>query len=59
MPGNIQDGFSGRAMPSSRRTVFAELRECVQLQAQSHDATTERSQVAQTSRKTFSSRRRG
>jgi hypothetical protein len=33
--------------------AFSELREYVQLQAQYHDGTTDRSQLAQTSRRTF------
>lgn len=40
-------------MPYSLCTAFAESREFVELQAQYHDGTTERSQLAQTSRKTF------
>jgi len=40
-------------MPYSLCTAFAESREYVQLQTQYHDGTTERSQLAQTSRKSF------
>jgi hypothetical protein len=40
-------------MPYALCNAFAESRECVQLQTQYHDGTTERSQLAQTSRKTF------
>jgi hypothetical protein len=40
-------------MPYALCTGFSESREFAQLQAQYHDATTERSQLAQTSRKTF------
>ncbi|HTS30632.1 MAG TPA: hypothetical protein VMH81_32390 [Bryobacteraceae bacterium] len=40
-------------MPYSLCTAFSESREFVQLQAQYHDGTTQRSQLAQTSRKSF------
>jgi hypothetical protein len=40
-------------MPFALCVTFSESREYVQLQAQYHDGTTERSQVAQTSRRTF------
>ena len=40
-------------MPYALGTAFSESRVCLQLQAQYHDGTVERSQVAQTSRKTF------
>ena len=40
-------------MPYALCTAFSESREYAQLQAQYHDGTTERSQLAQTSRRTF------
>jgi hypothetical protein len=40
-------------MPYALSLIFAESREYAQLQTQYHDGTTERSQLAQTSRKTF------
>ena len=40
-------------MPFALCTALSESREFAQLQAQYHDGTTERSQLAQTSRKTF------
>lgn len=40
-------------MPYATCAAFSESRECLQLQAQYHDGATERSQLAQTSRKTF------
>ena len=40
-------------MPLSLCTAFTELREYVQLQNQYHDGTIQRSQLAQTSRRTF------
>jgi len=40
-------------MPYALCTAFSESREYAQLQAQYHDGTTERSQLAQTSRKAF------
>jgi hypothetical protein len=40
-------------MPASLCTAFTELREYVQLQNQYHDGTIQRSQLAQTSRRTF------
>jgi len=40
-------------MPASLYTAFTELRECVQVQNQYHDGTVQRSQLAQTSRRTF------
>jgi hypothetical protein len=53
MPGNVQNAAPSGVMPYSLCTAFAESREFVELQAQYHDGTTERSQLAQTSRKTF------
>jgi hypothetical protein len=40
-------------MPASMCTAFTELREYAQLQNQFHDGTIQRSQLAQTSRRTF------
>jgi hypothetical protein len=40
-------------MPASLCTAFTELREHAQLQNQYHDGTVQRSQLAQTSRRTF------
>src|ERR1017187_1345297 len=40
-------------MPASLCTAFTELREYAQLQNQFHDGTIQRSQLAQTSRRTF------
>src|ERR1035438_4667675 len=40
-------------MPASLCTAFTELRESAQLQNQYHDGTIHRSQLAQTSRRTF------
>lgn len=53
MPGNIQPALSSGVLPFALCTAFSESREYVQLQAQYHDGTTERSQLAQTSRRTF------
>ena len=53
MPGDIQNAAPSGVMPYALCTAFSELREFIQLQAQYHDGTTERSQLAQTSRKTF------
>jgi hypothetical protein len=53
MPGNIQSAVPSGVMPYSLCTALAESRECAQIQAQYHDGTTERSQLAQTSRKAF------
>jgi hypothetical protein len=40
-------------MPATLSTAFTELREYAQLQNQYHDGTVQRSQLAQTSRRTF------
>jgi hypothetical protein len=40
-------------MPASLSTAFTEVREYAQLQNQYHDGTVQRSQLAQTSRRTF------
>lgn len=53
MPRNIQNATPSGVMPYALCTAFSESREYTQLQAQYHDANTERSQLAQTSRKTF------
>jgi len=53
MPGNIQIAVPVGLLPFSLCTAFSEAREYSQLQAQYHDGTTERSQLAQTSRRTF------
>ena len=53
MPGNIQNATPSGVMPNELCVSFSESREYVQLQAQYHDGTTERSQLAQTSRRTF------
>ena len=53
MPGSLQNAVPSGVMPYSLSTAFSESRECVQLQAQYHDETTERSQLAQTSRRSF------
>jgi len=53
MPGNIQNATPPGIMPCALCISFSESREHGQLQAQYHDGTTERLQLAQTSRKTF------
>jgi hypothetical protein len=53
MPGNIQSAAPSGVMPYALCTAFTESREYAQLQAQYHDGTTERSQLASTSRRTF------
>jgi len=53
MPSSIQIATPSGIMPYALCTAFSESREYAQLQAQYHDATTERSQLAQTSRRTF------
>ena len=53
MPGSVQNAVPSGVMPYALCTGFSESREFVQLQAGYHDGTTERSQIAQTSRKTF------
>ncbi len=53
MPGNLQPAAPNGVMPASLCTAFTELREYVQLQNQYHDGTVQRSQLAQTSRRTF------
>ena len=53
MPGNIQNAIPSGVMPYALCTAFSESREYAQLQAQYHDGTMERSQLAQTSRRTL------
>jgi hypothetical protein len=53
MPGNLQPAAPNGVMPLSLCTAFTELREYEQLQNQYHDGTVQRSQLAQTSRRTF------
>ena len=53
MPGNLTQSEPNGVMPASLSTAFTELREFVQHQNQFHDGTVQRSQLAQTSRRTF------
>jgi hypothetical protein len=53
MPGNILSAAPNGVMPASLCTAFIESREYAQLQNQYHDGTIQRSQLAQTSRRTF------
>ena len=53
MPGNLTQVEPNGVMPASLCTAFTELREYAQLQNQYHDGTIQRSQLAQTSRRTF------
>ena len=53
MPGNLVQAAPNGVMPASLCTAFTELREYAQLQNQYHDGTIQRSQLAQTSRRTF------
>jgi hypothetical protein len=53
VPGNIQNSIPIGVMPYTLCTAFSEVREYVQLQAQYHDGTLERSQLAASSRHTF------
>ena len=53
MPANLIGATPNGVMPASLCTAFTELREYVQLQNQYHDGTIQRSQLAQTSRRTF------
>jgi hypothetical protein len=53
MPGNIQNAAPSGVMPYALCAAFSEAREYAQLQAQYHDGTTERSQLAASSRRTF------
>lgn len=49
----MQSAIPSGVIPYALCAAFSESREFVQLQAQYHDGTTERSQIAQTSRKAF------
>ena len=53
MPGSLQAAAPNGVMPASLCTAFTELREYAQLQNQYRDGTIQRSQLAQTSRRTF------
>ena len=53
MPGNLQQAAPSGVMPYALCTAFSESREYAQLQAQYHDGSVERSQLAATSRRTF------
>ena len=53
MPGNLQGAVPSGVMPYALCTAFSESREYAQLQAQYHDGTVQRSQLASTSRRTF------
>jgi hypothetical protein len=53
MPGNLQQAAPNGVMPASLCTAFTESREYAQLQNEYHDVTIQRSQLAQTSRRTF------
>lgn len=53
MPGNLIQSAPNGVMPASLCTAFTELREYAQLQNGYHDGTIQRSQLAQTSRRTF------
>jgi hypothetical protein len=53
MPGSLSNAVPNGVMPYALCTAFSESRQFVQLQAQYHDGSTERSQLAQTSRRTF------
>jgi len=54
MPGNLQQAAPNGVMPRALCTAFSESREYVQLQTQFHDGAIQRSQLSQTSRRTFS-----
>ncbi len=53
MAGSVQIATPSGVLPYALCMSFSESREYTELQAQYHDGTTERSQLAQTSRKTF------
>src|SRR5579885_2854077 len=53
VPGNLQAAAPSGVMPYALCTAFSESREFVQLQAQYHDGTVQRSQLASSSRRTF------
>jgi hypothetical protein len=53
MPGNLISAAPSGVLPASLCTAFTESREYAQLQNGYHDGTVQRSQLAQTSRRTF------
>ena len=53
MPGNLIQATPSGVLPASLCTAFTELRQYEQLQSAYHDGTIQRSQLAQTSRRTF------
>jgi hypothetical protein len=53
MPGNIQVAAASVVMPFALCTAFTSQREYVQLQNRYHDGTIQRSQLAQSSRRTY------
>ena len=53
MPGNLVQAVPTAVLPKMLCTAFREAREYAQLQCQLHDGTIHRSQLAQTSRRTF------
>jgi len=53
MPGNLAPAAPSGVMPYALCTAFSESREYTQLQAQYHDGTVQRSQLASSSRRTF------
>jgi len=58
MPGNIRNAVPSGVMPFALCTTLSESRECVQLQEQYRDGTTDRSQLARTSRRSFKTAQR-
>jgi hypothetical protein len=53
MPGNIANAAPSGVMPFALCTQFRAMREYAQLQSAYHDGTIQRSQLAQTSRRTY------
>jgi hypothetical protein len=53
MPGNLIQAIPAGVLPASLCTAFTELRQYEQLQNSYHDGTIQKSQLAQTSRRTF------
>jgi hypothetical protein len=53
MPGNLAQPTVTAVLPASLSTAFIESREYAQLRSAYHDGTIQRSQLAQTSRRTF------
>jgi hypothetical protein len=53
MPGNVASAVLNGVIPYAICTAFTESREYAQLQAQYHDGTVQRSQLATSSRRTF------